>query len=124
GMTKWQVFTLDLHNGNLSTFFLSCCPRRRPRLLGSVTRTRTCSIVITLSRSHRLAPDGRFRVGNGSRNGEFDRRTGIGFAPDSQLTPNQFGAFLHPRDAVVSGPTTFTQNLRVNALSVVVDSQP
>jgi len=65
-----------------------------------------------------------FCVRDGGGNGQLNLGTGIGFAPDRQLTPRKLGALAHARQSVVSGAAACAKNLRVNALSVIPDPQP
>jgi hypothetical protein len=65
----------------------------------------------------------RFGVGQRAGNRQLDLRAGIGVAPDRQLAAGQFGAFLHARQAVMSGAASRLQKLCVDALSIVADPQ-
>ena len=76
------------------------------------------------SRRHRPARNGRFRVCNGGWNGQFGLRTGNELAPDSQLTSDSPGAFVHAGQAVVPVLPVSAENLRVDAFSIVADPQP
>jgi hypothetical protein len=59
----------------------------------------------------------------GGRNPQLKLRTRIELTPYRQLTAQEFGAFAHASQAVVSGASAFIQKPWVNALSVIPDLQ-
>src|SRR5207247_6170507 len=102
---------------------LPICRHRRQKRWAMI-RASGNSSSSSLSRRHRPARAGGFRVGKGGGYGQLDLRTGIESIKDSQLAPHKFGAFLHAGQAEVSGPRAFSKNLLIKALSVVHDPQP
>src|SRR6267378_7358398 len=74
---------------------------------------------VSVSPEQEPAPRRRLSVNKGGGKGQLDFCTGIEFTPDLQLSANQFGAFVHARQAVMSGLPISGQDLGVNPFSVV-----
>src|SRR5271154_5674746 len=75
------------------------------------------------SKQARTAARRRSRVRNGRTNFELHLRAGLALTPDFQVGANQFGALAHARQAKVSGAGFSIQHLRVDALSIVANTQ-
>ena len=64
------------------------------------------------------------RISDGARNAELDLRAGIQLAPHIQAPSYQIGAFAHAVQAVMSGSPVLSQNLWVDAFSVIPNAHP
>src|SRR5262249_34068000 len=64
----------------------------------------------------------RVRYGRGDHQLDFGARAG--FTPDRQLRAGQLGTLVHARQAVMARASACREDLRVDALSIVAESQP
>jgi len=63
-------------------------------------------------------------VSDGGGDAQLHLRAGSQFAPEIHVPANAFGALAHPRQAPVSGEPFVTNHARVNAASIIPDSDP
>ena len=76
------------------------------------------------SRRHRPARNRRFCICNGGWNGQSGLRTGIELAPDSQLTSDSPGAFVHCQASRSARPARLRGGPSGRWLSIVAEPQP
>src|SRR6185369_10493746 len=77
-----------------------------------------------LAESPEAGVDRRRPEGNCPGDAQLDLRAGSGLAPELDFRADPFGALAHAGQAPMSRPVPLIQDARVNAASIVPDTQP